>query len=126
MGDASFSCISDSCLENLWEPTPDVQAELITSAKHPHLRASFDNGHALVFSEVASSSWVETLGDALAHCHLHDNSGEIDEHRPVGEGRESWPEFMEATSKYAPGAILVAESDRLASNKVSIERLRGM
>jgi sugar phosphate isomerase/epimerase len=100
--------------------------ELIASAKHPHLKATLDNGHALVFSDVPASSWIETLGDALAHCHLHDNSGEIDEHKPVGEGKERWPELLAAASTYAPRAILVAESDRLASSKLSVERLRLM
>ena len=112
------------CLENLWEPGPDIQTELISSAKHPHLRASFDNGHTLVFSDIPAASWVETLGDALAHCHLHDNSGELDEHKPVGEGKENWPELLEALKKHSPQAILVAESDDLEKNKMSIDKLR--
>lgn len=112
------------CMENLWEPSPDIQADLISSGKHPCLRASFDNGHALVFSDASASSWVETLGDALAHCHLHDNSGEIDEHKPVGEGKENWPELLEAIKKHSPQAILVAESDNLEKNKISIDKLR--
>lgn len=112
------------CLENLWEPGPDIQAELISSGKHPHLKASFDNGHALVFSDVSASCWVETLGDALAHCHLHDNSGELDEHKPIGEGKENWPGFFKAIKKHSPHAILVAESDDLEKNKISLEKLR--
>jgi sugar phosphate isomerase/epimerase len=112
------------CLENLWEPSPDIQAELISSGQHSNLRASFDNGHALVFSSIAATRWVETLGDTLAHCHLHDNSGELDEHKPVGDGKENWPEFLEALHKHAPRTILVAESDRLERNKQSIIQLR--
>ena len=65
-------------LENLWEPTPNIQADLISSGQHPHLKASLDNGHALVFSDVSAGVWVETLGDALSHCRLHDNSGELE------------------------------------------------
>ncbi len=112
------------CLENLWEPSPDIQADLIATANHPHLRASFDNGHALVFSTVAASAWVKTLGDSLGHCHLHDNHGEEDEHRPVGDGKEDWPGLIGAVRSYAPKAILVAESDRLEFNKKSLEQLR--
>ncbi|MBA7623547.1 hypothetical protein ES703_30943 [subsurface metagenome] len=113
------------CLENLWEPIPDIQAELVLSGHHPHLRASFDNGHALVFSSVPSASWIETLGDVLAHCHLHDNSGELDEHKPVGEGKEEWIELLDSLKQHSPQAILVAESDYLDKNKISIERLKG-
>jgi len=112
------------CLENLWEPDPNVQADLIASGQHRHLKASFDNGHALVFSDVSTSSWVETLGDALVHCHLHDNSCELDEHKSVGDGKEEWTALLGALKKYSPQAVLVAESDHLDRNKVSIERLK--
>ncbi len=112
------------CLENLWEPVPEIQAELISAGNHPNLRATFDNGHPLVFSNVPSSQWVATLGPMIAHCHLHDNLGEYDEHKPVGEGKEEWEKLLTAIVQYCPQAILVTESDRLDYNKVSIERLR--
>jgi sugar phosphate isomerase/epimerase len=113
------------CLENLWEPEPDIQAELIARGGHPHLRATFDNGHLLVFTRWSAESWVKTLGEAIAHCHLHDNMGELDEHLPVGQGKENWPALLEVLARHAPRAVLVAESDSLDNNKVSIERLRG-
>jgi sugar phosphate isomerase/epimerase len=112
------------CLENIWEPVPEIQAELVEAGKHPHLRASFDNGHALVFSKVPSSTWVEILGDRLAHCHLHDNSGEQDEHKPIGDGKEDWKLLLPSLAKFSPRAVLVAESDRLDRNRTSIERLK--
>lgn len=112
------------CLENLWEPDPSIQAELIEVGKHPHLRASFDNGHALVFSQVPSSAWVETLGGSLAHCHLHDNGGEQDEHKSVGNGKEHWQSLLAALARFSPQAVMVAESDDLERNKLSIGRLR--
>lgn len=126
LADAASKHNTVICLENLWEPVPDIQADLIRSGEHPRLRASFDNGHALVFSDVSASSWVETLGETLVHCHLHDNSGMLDEHKPVGEGKEVWPELLETLNKRCPQAILVAESDKLANNRTSIERLRSL
>jgi len=112
------------CLENLWEPHPDIQAELISAGQHPNLRASFDNGHALVFSDVSSVRWVETLGANLGHCHLHDNAGELDEHKPIGDGKEDWQSLLNSLSQFSPRAILVAESDGLNNNKVSIEKIK--
>jgi sugar phosphate isomerase/epimerase len=114
------------CLENIWEPEPEIQAELISTANHPGLKASFDNGHALIFSSKPAEYWIETLGDNLAHCHLHDNSGELDEHNPVGEGIENWPELMTAAGRWSPQAILVMESDRLERNQLSLQRLRNL
>jgi sugar phosphate isomerase/epimerase len=112
------------CLENVWEPVPDIQAELITAGNHPHLRASLDIGHVLVFSSSSTSEWVATLGPLLAHCHLHDNSGEWDQHKPIGEGIVNWDELITAFKKHSSQAILVTESDRLEDNKLSIDRLR--
>lgn len=112
------------CLENLWEPAPDIQADLIARGGHPHLKATFDNGHLLVFTGFTAGSWIETLGEAIAHCHVHDNNGELDEHLPVGGGKENWPELLEALRRHAPQAVLVSECDRLETNRVSIERLR--
>lgn len=112
------------CFENIWEPLPDIQAELIAKGNHPNLRASLDNGHTLVFSKSPASQWVAILGSMLAHCHLHDNWGEVDEHLPVGQGKENWEELMAALKKYSPQAILVAESDRLEDNRLSIGKLK--
>ncbi len=112
------------CLENMWETTPEIQGDLISAGRHPYLRASFDNGHALVSSRISAPQWVAAFKEGLAHCHLHDNSGECDEHRPVGDGKEQWAALLSALTRHSPQAILVAESDRLEKNRVSIERLK--
>ncbi|MHC4671721.1 MAG: sugar phosphate isomerase/epimerase family protein [Planctomycetota bacterium] len=112
------------CLENFWEPDPDIQAELVAKADHPCLKASFDNGHALLFSKESSANWIKVLGLGLSHCHLHDNRGQMDEHNPIGEGKEDWPELVNAIRTFSPQAVLVAESDRLDKNKLSIEKLK--
>ena len=111
-------------LENLWEEGPEIQQQVVDMANHPHLRASFDNGHALVFSRRSASDWIKALGDSLVHLHLHDNNGEQDEHLPVGQGIENWSGLLEAVLRYAPKALLVAESDKLESNRSSIRRLQ--
>jgi sugar phosphate isomerase/epimerase len=112
------------CLENFWEPGPEIQAELVAQADHPYLKASFDNGHTLLFSKISSAYWIEVLGSGLSHCHLHDNHGQIDEHNPIGDGKENWPELLTAVQKCSPHAVLVAESSQLDKNKKSIEKLR--
>ncbi len=112
------------CLENVWENSPEIQVELISLANHPHLRATFDNGHALIFSKISSAKWVEILGSCMAHCHLSDNFGEIDEHSAVGAGRENWPALMTAIRTHSPQATLVAEADSLEKNRQSITRLK--
>ena len=110
--------------ENHWEGSPEIQAEIIQKANHPGLKASFDNGHALVFSDVCAADWIKTLGSGLHHCHLHDNFGELDQHNAIGDGKEDWPALIEACQKHAPGATLVVECDRLKENKAGVEKIR--
>lgn len=126
MADRAGKSETTIALENMWEPVPDLQARIVGEAGHPHLKASFDNGHALVFSELPAAEWVRTLGDDLVHLHLHDNDGDYDGHRPIGEGVEDWPALLEARREAAPGAILVMESDRLEANRTSLATLRDL
>ncbi len=113
-------------LENLWEPGPELHKRVIEQANHPHLKASFDNGHALVFSERPASDWIEVLGSDLGHCHLHDNDGTYDQHLAVGAGTEDWPSLLKALEAHSEEAVVVLESDYLEKNKVSLSALRGL
>ncbi len=111
-------------LENHWESHPEIQAEIIRKANHPSIKASFDNGHALIFSNLTAAGWIEILGADLNHCHLHDNDGELDQHNAIGTGIEDWKNLIKALRTYAPNAVLVAESDHLQENKAGIDKLR--
>lgn len=111
-------------LENMWERTPEAQKRVVEEVRHPGLKASFDNGHALVFSDVPASKWVTTLGSDLAHCHLHDNDGEYDSHLPIGDGIEDWAALSAALKGLESQPILVLESDKLERNRTSLKSWR--
>lgn len=111
-------------LENMWEPDPYFQKEVVAKANHSSLKASFDNGHALVFSRKSAMYWIQELGEYLVHCHLHDNDSKYDHHWPIGEGKEDWEELAKAILKYAPEAAMVVESDSFNKNKKSLKKLR--
>lgn len=111
-------------LENMWEPDPALQRQVVEAANHPSLKASFDNGHALVFSTRPGAEWIRVLGRALAHVHLHDNDGTYDQHLAVGEGVEDWKNLITAWREHAPDSTLVVESDDLEVNKRSLRALR--
>jgi sugar phosphate isomerase/epimerase len=112
------------CLENLWEPEAAIQKEIVAACNHPYLKASFDNGHALVFSKIPASDWIRTLGSDLAHCHLHDNHGEHDEHATIGIGIENWTSLLIAAYKHSPESIFVIECDQFEKNKKSFEAFK--
>ena len=99
------------------------QSRVVEEAQHPGLKVSFDNGHALIFSEVPASGWIRAFGSDLAHCHLHDNDGEYDSHRPIGEGTENWRDLMSELQQLEEEPVVVLESDQLGRNKVSLTAL---
>lgn len=111
-------------LENLWEPGPEMQRAVLDHARHPALKASFDNGHALVFSNVPAATWIEVIGADLAHCHLHDNDGQEDQHGVIGTGREEWEALFAAMRRHASDCQIVLESDDLARNRASVAAAR--
>lgn len=113
-------------LENLWEPDPELHLAVMETADHPGLKASFDNGHALIFSDLSAAEWVEALGDDLGHVHLHDNDGTLDQHLPAGRGKEDWPALLEVLRRSAPEAVVVLECDGLAPNLECLEAVRGI
>ncbi len=111
-------------LENLWESGPELHRRVMEEVGSPALKASFDNGHALVFSDVPASDWIEVLGEELAHCHLHDNYGDRDEHLVVGQGNEDWPALLGSLVRHAPDAFVVMENDSLEPNLRSLDVAR--
>ena len=98
--------------------------QVVQEAGHPGLKASFDNGHALMFSDAPAREWVDVLGDYLAHCHLHDNDGQYDQHLPIGQGIEDWPILLDALHAIESDPLIVLESDQFDQNVTSLESIR--
>ncbi|OAT82310.1 sugar phosphate isomerase/epimerase family protein [Desulfotomaculum copahuensis] len=67
-----------------------------------------DTGHALL------NGWdlpalLEQAAPRLAGIHLHDNYGDADTHRPVGEGTVAWDGIWRALGALAPDCPLILE-----------------
>lgn len=74
----------------------------------PQAGALLDTGHAHI------NGWqlpevIETLGARLTACHLHDNDGRNDLHRPIGAGTIRWRDFFDSVRRYAHQSLLVLE-----------------
>lgn len=79
-----------------------------------------DTGHAHV------NGWdipavIKTLGKRLVACHLHDNSGQGDEHLPIGQGSIAWEAYFKAIKKHAPKSIQVLEYCRGFESAAGLE-----
>lgn len=86
----------------------DLQEYMALLDIFPAAQALLDTGHAHV------NGWdiptvVESLGERLTACHLHDNDGSGDAHLPIGQGDIDWAAYFAAVKNYAPEAVQVLE-----------------
>jgi len=73
-------------LENMWEYDPDIIGQVVRQLDHPGLRACLDVGHAHLFSDMALDAWIDHLHAMIAHVHINNNDGTIDEHHALDDG----------------------------------------
>ncbi|MBL7101603.1 MAG: sugar phosphate isomerase/epimerase [Proteobacteria bacterium] len=74
-------------LENVYEQHPHDMLPLFENLRGYGVGFCLDTGHHAVFSLTPMERWIETLGPYLGQLHLHDNSGEKDEHLALGRGQ---------------------------------------
>jgi sugar phosphate isomerase/epimerase len=71
-------------LENMWEPDPDVIADVLRLVDSAYVQACFDVGHFYLFSDyLPLERWIERIEPWLLHCHLNNHRGFYDEHLPL-------------------------------------------
>lgn len=78
------------CLENLVYPhelyrSPEELKRLLGKVNRSNVGMTLDVGHTVV-SGYQPSEFINLLFDEIFHVHLHDNSGSVDEHLPLGQG----------------------------------------
>lgn len=73
-------------LENMWEPDPFLQVEVIQRANHFYIGACLDIGHAYLYSRVPLQAWIDVLEPVLIYAHLHNTTGVQDRHLPLTQG----------------------------------------
>lgn len=81
-------------LEHTYEPAPHLVRRLIEHLPAHRVGVCLDTGHLNCFASSPPSEWWTTLGDRILVLHLHDNSGQDDEHLGIGEGTFDFPAFF--------------------------------
>ncbi len=87
------------CLE-----TGQLEAVKQVGDKFDSVWYCLDTGYANLDPEFTFKQYVDQLGERVAHLHLTDNYGRIDDHEPPGLrggiARKNWDYLLEALSKY--------------------------
>ncbi|MBI5838308.1 MAG: sugar phosphate isomerase/epimerase [Candidatus Eisenbacteria bacterium] len=75
----------------------------------PWLGYTVDVGHAHS-SGIPAALLVRELGPRVWHVHVHDNSGQGDEHRAVGEGSVDWVSLVRALAETGFAGLVTDEA----------------
>ncbi|HEY76934.1 MAG TPA: sugar phosphate isomerase/epimerase [Thermoflexia bacterium] len=71
-------------LENMWEPRPEIIANLLRQINSPWLGACLDVGHVHLYTDSTPlSGWIDQLQQWVVHCHINNHRGYYDEHLPL-------------------------------------------
>ncbi|MCK4838752.1 MAG: sugar phosphate isomerase/epimerase [Desulfobulbaceae bacterium] len=73
--------------ENTYETSPDQHLKILSILDSPSARFCLDVGHVMAFAKNSWRDWLTPLSPWLSQLHLHDNSGDGDDHLAIGAGR---------------------------------------
>ncbi len=87
-------------LENVFEKRPEDMIYVIRKLNsYENVKLCFDPAHAHVFSILPLKRWAKTLAPFIGELHLHNNSGNWDEHRGINNGLINFEELLDIISK---------------------------
>lgn len=92
------------CLENVFEETPDMLADIIKDVNDPRLGMCLDVGHANAYSKISPVKWIEDCAKHIRHYHIHNNAADFDSHSGLGDGTIPMKELLLAAEALTCGA----------------------
>ncbi len=95
--------------ENIFEHDTRVLETLLDIADSEFAGVCIDVGHHNVFSKQPLEKYFRTFGNRVFEIHLHDNNGEFDWHKAVGEGNIDFENVFNLVKHYSPNTILTLE-----------------
>lgn len=111
-------------LENMWEPDPFLQVEVIQRVNHFHIGACLDIGHAYLYSRVPVQVWINVLEPVLIYAHLHNTTGVQDRHLSLAQGVISIEPILSRLVRCLNRPMLILEMPSLAEIQESFQILQ--
>lgn len=111
-------------VENIFEEEPSTLKALLDAVNDERFGHCFDVGHWNLFRQVGMEEWFEALGERILEVHIHDNSGNRDDHAPPGEGAIDFELFFRLMERYAPDAAYTIEAHSMPHLERSLEVLK--
>ena len=113
-------------VENMFEDSPDLMAELMKKIDSPRVGITMDVGHVNVYGKGEYLRWIRMLAPYIRHIHLSDNEGMIDQHIPLGAGTVDFDEFFTALGQFNVSPTYTIEMGNREDLKESLEFLESL
>mgnify|MGYP002628667230 CR=1 FL=1 len=91
-GELGIRCVLENKLPHLLFGNSNDIVWILSALETTQVGACLDTGHAFLAGDLYNL--VYKLGPYLRMLHVHDNSGQFDEHMPPGDGRIDWRSFL--------------------------------
>lgn len=112
--------------ENTYENNPAQHLKVLTALNSPYARFCLDVGHVMAFAKNSWQDWLPPLAPWLSQLHLHDNSGEGDEHLAVGAGRFDFQGLFRHLRRHDLRPLITLEPHRAEGLWASLEALTNL
>jgi sugar phosphate isomerase/epimerase len=89
-------CLENMPMKALAMASPSAILGFVREIDSAYFKICLDTGHTTMVSDGSLADTVRLLGDELRVLHVHDNSGEHDEHLLPGKGVIDWRAFIDA------------------------------
>lgn len=100
-------------LENMWEFDPSIIRRVVEEVGSSALAACLDVGHSQLFSHLLLEDWLQDLDGWIAHVHINNNYGEIDEHLALDDGVLDYEKILPRLAELPRNPTIVLEIERL-------------
>ncbi len=95
-------------LENVFEKRPEDMLYVINNlSQYSNVGLCFDPAHAHIFSIIPLNKWAISLSPFIKELHLHNNSGNWDEHRGLDQGLIDFETLLMIISKNIKTAPII-------------------
>lgn len=97
------------CLENVFEPEPEMLTGIVSAVNDPRLGICLDVGHINAYSKVPAQEWIRKCGAHVKHFHIHNNAGEYDSHSGIDDGALDIRALIRSAGECCPDATFALE-----------------
>jgi sugar phosphate isomerase/epimerase len=110
-------------VENMWDPTPAILAEIMQGISAPNVGVCLDVSHVYLYNKAHPfDEWIEVLEPHIDHVHMNNTLGVIDEHLAlnVSGGAINFSHILPVVADLSRKPWLVLEIDDPAALERSL------